>query len=411
MKTNVMVTNIEELYAAVNNPNAQRSVIELAPGKYMLSATDPNGDPRPNGGSLVLPEASVLRGQNEYRDFDGDGVWDPLDPNDPETYADPATETVIDAQNLKGLTGKMNVVSLGLNNQVERLTVRNNVHAGALIGINVKPAQGGLQGVVINCIVERGQRGLRAQHNGMEFTGLDSSAVFDGNISRHNSGTFGFGIQVQNASVNNAAWHVILRHNRSYDNVAGLFVVAVSSSNVAESVESANNIYERNAVGCVLHSGRDAANVGLLQGSDNNQLRFDSVEDAIWNNSGNPGPLGSGGGIDARGGWRTAASASTSSGNQMRLQFIGTRFVERSGSENLSGASRRDMTVFGALGSGGIMPGSGNVVELLIRDSVSDSSPGAFVIIQSVPQAPNKVVVIGTDQAIESANTDITLGP
>lgn len=56
------VSNVEELYAAVNDPhNAGRRVV-AAPGIYMLSATDPNGSPRPNGGRLEFQHDMSLIG-------------------------------------------------------------------------------------------------------------------------------------------------------------------------------------------------------------------------------------------------------------------------------------------------------------------------------------------------------------
>ena len=405
----VSVFTIEDLYAAVNNPANEGIIIDLAPGTYVLMPTDSSGNPRPNLGSLILRPDMVLRGHNEYVDLDGDGVWDPRDPNHPEIYADPATETIIDAVKLTGLIGRMNVITLGPANGVERLTVRNNTAAGALIGVNLKPSVGGLQGFVRDCIVEYGQRGLRAQHPDQSFSGLDSSAVFERNISRYTSGNFSFGIQIQNTNVSNAAWTVQLRNNRVYGNRFGLFVEGLSSNNAAEFVLSFNNVFERNSVGVVLQGGRDAVSAGFPNGSDSGSLRFDSFGDAIWNNSGNPGPLGTGGGVDARAAWRTSPLAGTSSDNHLRLQFIGARFVKGSGTENRAGTARRDMTVFGALGTGGNFPGSGNVVQLLIRQSLSDGSPHSFLLTDSDPTAPNETEVIGSEQAMASTNVGITL--
>ena len=410
MGASVSISTTEDLYATVNNPANEGVIIDLAPGTYVLTILDTAGSPRPNGGSLILQPGMVLRGHNQYVDLDGDGVWDPRDPNLPEIYADPASETIIDAVELTGLKGPMNVITLGSANGVERLTVRNNTAAGALIGVNRKPSVGGLQGFVRDCIVEGGRRGLRAQHSDSSFSGLDSNAVFERNISRHHTSGFNFGIEVQNVSVSNATWNVQLRNNRAYGNRFGVFVEALSSANAQETVLSWNNIYEKNAVGVALQGGRDAANLGFPEGSNGCGLRLDSAGDAIWNNNvGNPGPVGTGGGVDARAAWHTSPLAGTSSDNHMRLQFIGARFIQGSGTENRAGTARRDMTVFGALGTGGIFPGSSNVVELLIRQSLSDGSPHCFLLRDSDPTAPNKVDVIGSEQAIESTNVGITL--
>src|SRR5437868_14176097 len=48
----VNVSNIEELYSAVNNPLNAGNRILVAPGVYILSVTAPGGSARPNSGRL-----------------------------------------------------------------------------------------------------------------------------------------------------------------------------------------------------------------------------------------------------------------------------------------------------------------------------------------------------------------------
>src|SRR3954447_19731772 len=43
----IPVTNVEELYSAVNNSANAGAILLLSPGTYSLSPTDPNGVPRP----------------------------------------------------------------------------------------------------------------------------------------------------------------------------------------------------------------------------------------------------------------------------------------------------------------------------------------------------------------------------
>src|SRR5262249_26663181 len=127
------VSNIEELYAAVNNPANAGAIVVLASGTYTLMATDGNNQPRPNGGRLVLQSGMALVGQNKYVDGDGDGVWDPRDDNNdgiPDTdpvrgliFANPASETIIDAVNLA--PANIGAIRVGRDNRVEKLTVRN----------------------------------------------------------------------------------------------------------------------------------------------------------------------------------------------------------------------------------------------------------------------------------------------
>src|SRR5262245_33656766 len=149
------VSDVEGLYAAINNPaNAGVSVV-LASGTYTLTPKDANNQPRINGGRLILQSGMALVGQNRYVDSDGDGVWDPRDDNKdgfPDTdpvrgliFADPASETIINGINLSGQPGAIpGAVRVGLDNRVERLTVRNTNDINAGIDVNVIPAVGGM---------------------------------------------------------------------------------------------------------------------------------------------------------------------------------------------------------------------------------------------------------------------------
>ena len=58
----IYVSNLDQLYAAVNNPDNTRTRIVLAPGNYVLSAA------YPNGGRLELQTDMTLQGQPGKRD-------------------------------------------------------------------------------------------------------------------------------------------------------------------------------------------------------------------------------------------------------------------------------------------------------------------------------------------------------
>src|SRR5215831_18638913 len=140
------VSNLEGLYAALNNPTNTGAIVVLASGTYTLTTKDANNQPRLNGGRLVLQSGMALIGQNSYVDFDGDGVWDPRDDNsdgipdtDPQRgliFADPASETIINAVNLSVGAGAVHV---GLDNRMEKLTVRNAHNLNAGIDVRLVP--------------------------------------------------------------------------------------------------------------------------------------------------------------------------------------------------------------------------------------------------------------------------------
>src|SRR5258707_8398024 len=57
----IQISNVEELYSAVNNSANAGTTLVLSPGTYMLSATDANGLPRPKGGRIeMLPDMSLI---------------------------------------------------------------------------------------------------------------------------------------------------------------------------------------------------------------------------------------------------------------------------------------------------------------------------------------------------------------
>src|SRR5262245_56780814 len=223
------VSNVEGLYAAVNNPANAGAIVVLASGTYTLTAKDANNQARQNGGRLILQSGMALVGQNKYVDFDGDGVWDPRDDNNdgiPDTdpvrgliFADPASETIIDAINL--LPTQVAAIRVGRDNRVEKLTVRQTNQLLAAIDSNVVPAIGGLRAEIRDCLLEDGQRGIRLATP--RQAGLDSSAVLERNISRRHLGFFGQGIQIIHLAPSpNSSWDVILRNNLVYGNNLGL---------------------------------------------------------------------------------------------------------------------------------------------------------------------------------------------
>ena len=58
----ISVSNVEELYAVLNDAANEGAEVALAPGVYTLSATDPGGTPRPNRGRLELKADMSLYG-------------------------------------------------------------------------------------------------------------------------------------------------------------------------------------------------------------------------------------------------------------------------------------------------------------------------------------------------------------
>lgn len=110
----VTVGNVEELYAAVNDPANVGATVVISPGLYTLSANAPDGAPRPNKGRLDLLENMSLLGVVGDR-----------------------TAVVIDARNLPassytGSPGPIAAVRMGRGtNSIQWLSVRNAVNGQA----------------------------------------------------------------------------------------------------------------------------------------------------------------------------------------------------------------------------------------------------------------------------------------
>ncbi|HYV40698.1 MAG TPA: hypothetical protein VEO02_02800, partial [Thermoanaerobaculia bacterium] len=65
--TVLSVADVEQLYAAVNDPANEGAAITLAPGTYVLSVNDAAGVARPNGGRLELQRDMSLYGVTDDR--------------------------------------------------------------------------------------------------------------------------------------------------------------------------------------------------------------------------------------------------------------------------------------------------------------------------------------------------------
>jgi len=409
----INVNNIENLYAEVNNPANVDTVIVLASGNYVLTPANPSGNPRPNGGRLVLQPGMALIGQNEYVDSDGDGQWDPRDDNrdgvpdsDPArglVFALPASETIIDASKL--VSGGQGAVRMGLNNRVEKLTVMKTGGVGAGIDVNLLPTSGGMRAEIRDNVIEDGQRGIRLQHSGIHD--VDSSAVLERNIVRRHTGRFGFAAQITQGGSTNCSWDLTARNNLFYANRFGLFVAGNASTNVQARILSMENVYRENQAGINLFAGLDNFNLnGQPQGGNGNNVHLTSIGDGIFDNEEIDNIGGWGGGVVAIAGVTTDSNANPSSNNDVSLEFINTSWLR-----NFEGTTRRDLLVYGAAAIGGT-PGTNDTVSVLIRKGTSDGMANAFNVANSAPEDlthTDQVTIVGSNVALTRTDVGISL--
>jgi hypothetical protein len=425
------VNNVEELYTAVNNPANDNVRILLAPGTYALTEMAPCGTPlcplRPNLGRLFLREGMDLIGNNSY--LLDHGIPQPRDAIG-EVFADPATETFIDGSALFGDppsdAGGSSVIHAGLRNHVQNLTVRGNGFNAAQI--EVVPPRSGTSVVVSGCILEGGRRGIFVNNTGPIASGTQSTATIEGNVLRHHRSHFGFGIHVLHFQTVGDQIVVKASNNRVYDNNFGLYLPSLGSIESQTTVISRSNTYQGNAIGIFVIGSRD---FGLPYGQplppntpfpsfSGNRTRLDSDGDLVANNV----EESSGVGVFAVAGLRDCPppggqtppdppficsspplgpNGGDISNNEVRLDFNHARFVQGSGDQNGTPGStdpfnpiRSDLQVLGALSDFVNLPGTANVVLVVIRNSTSDGAAGAFLIAGSDipdPSQSNKVIV------------------
>ncbi|MFN0278302.1 MAG: choice-of-anchor Q domain-containing protein [Pyrinomonadaceae bacterium] len=268
----INVSNIEELYSAVNNPQNAGNQIVIAPGIYMLSVNDAANAPRPNGGRLELQENMSLQGVVGDR-----------------------SAVVIDAVNLPASSyqappiGKTGAIRMGRgSNSIEWLTVRNAHNASANIETDlVSP---GTAYIRIAHIASSGSdRGIDVRNVGADQAGRVIEAQIIDNDLYDNIRGIGEGLRIVN--IGGATGGVIsatLNGNRSYNNYFGLLAGNNGSSLATITLSSSGDRFYENGQGAVLFGGISSSDV-----ANGNTVNFTAKETRFENNNGlNPFDLG-----------------------------------------------------------------------------------------------------------------------
>ena len=262
----VNVTNVEELYAAVNNSVNAGNLIVLAAGVYLLSANDSNGAVRPNGGRLELQENMSLRGAVGNREA-----------------------VVIDAIGLPTASYSTPIVNTGAirtgkgTNSVEWLTVRNAVSGGAGIIAHLS-APGTAYVRIAHIAATGGTRGIDIRNVGGGASSTASyvleAEIVDNDLYNNRLGT-GPGLRIIHTQGGNGSSVVAtLSGNRSYNNYNGIIVENTGSTGFANiTVFSSGDRFFENGAGGVVGGALGAAGTG-------NTVNFTAIGDSFENNNG-----------------------------------------------------------------------------------------------------------------------------
>ncbi len=260
----VNVTNIEELYAAVNNKQNVGSQIIISAGVYMLSANDPAKVPRPNGGRIDLLENMSLQGVVGDREA-----------------------VVIDAINLPASSyatptiSKSGAIRMGRGaNSVEWLTIRNAVNGNG--GIETEIAWPGTAHIRIAHIISTGNlRGIDLRNLGADEAGRVIEAEIVDNDLHSNQR---MGLRIANTSgADGGMISAALSGNRSYNNSNGLVIEGINTSLGRITVVSLSDRFNDNGFGANVGGGLRLSASAV--NADGNTTNFEAYGTSFENNN------------------------------------------------------------------------------------------------------------------------------
>ncbi|MEO7598296.1 MAG: hypothetical protein ABIV50_05155 [Opitutus sp.] len=260
----VYVSTVEELYSAVNDTSNIGATVELAAGTYMLSPTDPFGQPRPKGGRIELQQDMSIVGVVGDR-----------------------SSVVINAYNLPAASyvgvGPSAALRTGKGtNCVEWLTVRDARFGQANIDTGIQAP--GVAHIRIAHVAATGSvRGLNVINFGPAASGETIEIEIIDNDFFQNPFGVSEGMRIGNfqgatgATVN--AW---VEGNRSWGNKQGRLIVNNREINSTVNVQSAGNRFFSNGAGTIIIGGL-SSNATSANG---NTINFEGYGDHFIDNNG-----------------------------------------------------------------------------------------------------------------------------
>jgi hypothetical protein len=348
----VHVSGVDELYAAINDPqNAGRQVV-AAPGVYMLSTTDSNGTPRPNGGRLEFQENMSLVGVVGDRTavvINGINLPAPVLPNTPIPFG---------------------AIRLGRGrNAVEWLTVRDT--------------RGG-QGNIVTSLAYSGPQYVRVAHvastgapTNLSIFSFGAAPVLEVDLVDNELfgavGGLRLGLRIRNSSgATGGVINARLIGNRVWGNQFNI-VINTAATGATTNVTSVGNDYFDNGNGLTLVGGLN---------SSGNTLNFQGFGDSYTNN--NAGSLFERGGLVMVAGDKGAPVAGTTpipaNDNTVNATIVASR---------VSGNEQWDLAAIGARSFAGSTGSPGDNNRTTVRlVGVPLGPDGVEFYANSIPEDP-----------------------
>jgi len=356
----IEVSDVEQLYDAVNEPANAGATIVLAPGRYVLTKVKPGVGTRPNNGRLELQADMSISGVTGHPE---DVVIDSSDPVNGPSFA------------LGGGLGNGGTIRIGRGrNSVEWLTVVGGSTSAAGVQTDLVGASAVLR--VAHVVSLGSVRGIDVRNLGPAGAGRTIVIDLDDNEVFENTAMNGQGMRFVNSNAPGASIAARLYHNRSHDNNQGFLASNERSSHASITIDSHDDRFEDNLIGGVIFGGLTSA-AGTSSG---NTVTFTMHAGSIAGSHGSVPPQNLTAGLNVIGGAFTppAGTANSVSSNAVQVSIWGTKFDDN---------AALDVEAWGAKSLTADLAGTGNVVTVdlhgvskharsLAHDSVPDEAAG-----------------------------------
>jgi hypothetical protein len=305
----MQVSNVEELYSAVNDPGNAGATLILAAGTYMLSASDPNGALRPKGGRIELQPDMSLKG------VEGDRSAVVLSAFNLPVSSFPNTAVI----------GPNAAIRLGLgHNSLEWLTVRDARNAQANIDSGLQPLDPGTAFLWIAHVASTGStRGLNVLNFGPQSSGQTIEADIIDCYFFDNDFNLSEGVRMGNfQGARGSIVNVRMSGNLSWGQKQGRLIVNNRAIGSTVNIISSGNRFYGNGAGTIIVGGLSSNNTR----ADGNTINFEAHGDQFFGNT-NETEFDHGGFI-ALGADNTSPSGGGGSNNTVNIKLWGSRTLD-----------------------------------------------------------------------------------
>ncbi len=273
----IFVSDVEQLYKAVNDETNAGATIVLAPGVYVLSAKDAKEAPRLNGGRLDLQLDMSLRG------LEGDRAAVVIDANQRDEFGNP----LLPRSSFEFTAGfRTGIIKTGRgNNTIEWLTIAGNPLAAASISTDLR--------YPTDPTVPAMPTALRVAHvaaagsaRGVDVRNVTTYTQGRRIVAEIEYSEFSWGVEgirfANFAGADEGEITADMRGNLSHANRNGCIFENNRSSNASIAVRSDGDVFDDNGLGCLIGGGLANPKTGS---ANFNTTRFDAHGSRFTNNT------------------------------------------------------------------------------------------------------------------------------